>query len=90
MVFSTLFECKHCKQAFEPTNKRQRFCSAKCRAAAHYLPTKQSNAKRKEKRFQDRNRAKSLGFDGRYSGPGNSTGGWDKKPVAAKTQGEKQ
>lgn len=86
MDFSTLFECEHCKQSFQPKNKRQKFCSDHCRAAAHYLPTKLSNAKRKLKRFQDRNRAKSIGFDGRYGGTKNST---VDKHVAEKTQGEK-
>jgi hypothetical protein len=78
--FCTLFGCK---KPFRPTNKRQRFCSGKCRAASYYLPTKLANAVRKEAEylaelprknaeFASRNWHRSLGFDGRYGGPGNS------------------
>lgn len=72
MEISTLLECQHqhCKKPFQPTNKRQRFCCAKCRAAAAYLPTKLFN----DKRRLERRRAISMGFDGRYGGPRNIQG----------------
>lgn len=76
MTFSTLLECGHCRNPFQPTNKRQRFCTSNCRAKAAYLPTKLLNREKKEARFKARNRAKSLGFDGRHSGPENKTGGF--------------
>jgi hypothetical protein len=75
MNFSTLLECEfsECKKTFQPTNKRQRFCSTKCRAAAKYLPTKLRNREQKLIRFRERNRARALGFDARYGGPRNSS-----------------
>ena len=73
MSFSTLLGCQHCKQPFQPSNKRQRFCSAKCRAAANYLPVKLLNQDRKLARFRIRRGAIALGFDGRSSGPVNSS-----------------
>jgi hypothetical protein len=70
---STLLGCgfEFCQKAFKPTNKRQRFCSAKCRAAAKYLPLKMFNIETKNARFARLNRDRSLGFDGRYGGPQN-------------------
>jgi hypothetical protein len=79
MVISTLF-CGYCHQPFQPTNKRQRFCSARHRAAANYLPTKMDNETkrladlpRKNEEFASRNRDRSIGFDGRYGGPENTS-----------------
>jgi len=73
MQISRLLDCQHCKQPFQPTNKRQRFCSAKCCAAANYLPVKLFNQDRKLARFRIRRRAIALGFDGRSGGPVNSS-----------------
>ncbi len=78
MQISTLF-CSHCKQQFKPTNKRQRFCCANCRAAEHYAPIKLTNEERRhfndERQFAkclaDR-RDESMSFDGRGGGPQNS------------------
>jgi hypothetical protein len=65
-----------CRRPFTPTNKRQRFCTAKCRAAAHYLPKKIAAQQRKDAAqpqkndlFRARNRDRALGFDSRYTGP---------------------
>src|SRR5437588_517952 len=74
-LICALFECR---KKFTPTNRRQRFCSGRCRAAASYLPAKRANeAKRrmslplKNAKFKELNRDRSLGFDGRYGGPAN-------------------
>jgi hypothetical protein len=73
---STLLTCLNCCDEFTPANRRQRFCSGRCRAAAAYLVTKRTNeAKRlaalpqKNADFVGFNRDRSLGFDGRYGGP---------------------
>ena len=73
MSFSTLLGCSRCEQLFQPTNKRHRFCSAKCRAAANYLPVKLFNRERKNAKFAALNRDRAIGFDGRQSGPENSS-----------------
>jgi len=71
---STLFcAFSGCQKPFQPTNKRHRCCSDKCRAAAHYLPTKLRVLRRRNTRFRSRNRDRALGFDGRYGGPTNYT-----------------
>jgi hypothetical protein len=74
MSFSTLLEleCQHCKHPFQPTNKRQRFCSAKCRAAASYLPILQVNQERKKKLYAAGRKYKTLEFDGRSGGSNNT------------------
>jgi hypothetical protein len=69
---STLLQCEYCNRSFEPKNKRQRFCEAKCRAAAYYLPILLFNRERKNARFAALSRDKALGFDGCYNGPPNS------------------
>jgi len=61
----------NCGKAFTPTNRRQRFCSPRCRAAGHYAPTKAANFREKLARFRQRRRSVSLGFDGRHGGPVN-------------------
>src|SRR5438874_231463 len=75
MNFSTLLECEYCecKQPFQPTNKRQRFCSANCRAAASYLPIKLFNTEVRNAKFAALNRDRAIGFDGRHSGSENSS-----------------
>lgn len=65
-IFCTFLNCR---KPFAPTNKRQRFCSARCRSAARYLPLKLATQRRKNARFRARNRDRALGFDGKYSGP---------------------
>jgi hypothetical protein len=60
-----------CRETFVPANRRQRFCSDRCRAAAHYLPLKRAKQERKNARLRALNRDRSLGFDGRYGGPAN-------------------
>ena len=60
-----------CGRPFTPTNRRQRFCSARCRSAARHLPMKLEAQERRNARLRARNRDRSLGFDGRYGGPVN-------------------
>jgi len=56
-----------CKQPYHPRSKVHRFCSAQCRAAAHYLPAKQAVLNRKNAEFAARNRDRTLDFDARYT-----------------------
>jgi hypothetical protein len=60
----TLLFCAFCKQQFQPTNKRQRFCTSKCRVDAHREPHR---AKRRRwtaaRRFY-----RVMEFDGRITG----------------------
>ena len=69
-LICALFECS---KEFTPTNRRQRFCSGRCRAAASYLLKKRANEakrlKQKNEEFAAFNYDRSLGFDGRYGGP---------------------
>jgi hypothetical protein len=67
--------CSECGAVFEAKNKRQHCCSDKCRQKAYrkspaykailYKKRRQRWAPRNE-RFQQRNRYRSLAFDGRY------------------------
>ena len=75
-------DCPNCGEAFETKSKLQRFCSGACRQAAYReSPAYQARLYKKRcerwapknERFQRRNRARSLGFDGRYGGLLNSS-----------------
>jgi hypothetical protein len=77
-----------CQKPFSPSNKRQRFCSGRCRAANSYFPTKQDVQVRKNKKFASRNYHNSLGVDGRYGGPGNS--GFESMPASVVMLTEQQ
>jgi hypothetical protein len=59
--------CQKCGKDFEPTNRRQRFCNATCRVAAH----RASNPKpepRPLKFYLNQRTGISLSFDGRTCG----------------------
>jgi hypothetical protein len=75
-----------CQKPFSPSNKRQRFCSGRCRAANSYFPTKQAVQVRKNTEFASRNCFRSLGVDGRYGGPGNSCSGFVSASVVMLTE----
>jgi hypothetical protein len=78
---TVLRNCEKCGVEFKPV-KRQRFCSNGCKQAAYRAsPAYQARLYKKRcerwaprnEKFQRRNRARSLGFDGRYGGPLNSS-----------------
>jgi hypothetical protein len=62
-----------CGKSFAPVKRYQRFCSASCRGKHHYAPRKKETEERRQERrnarFRDRNRDRSLCFDGHYGGP---------------------
>jgi hypothetical protein len=60
----TLF-CAFCKKSFHPANRRQRFCTPKCRVDAHREPQRAKHRRWDAARLRD----KTLEFDGRYVGP---------------------
>lgn len=68
IAFCTL---SNCTNSFK-LRKGKCFCSARCRAASAYAPTKAANAasklKEQNEKFKATNRDRSISFDGRYSG----------------------
>lgn len=66
----TLFPCAHCSKPFTPTNKRQRFCSGKCRVDAFREPQRA-----KHRRWDAaRNFYRTMAFDGRVTGSKRNVG----------------
>lgn len=70
--------CAECGTAFESKSPRHKCCSGACRqkayrrSPAYRARLDQQKAARFERRlyrYQRRNRARALGFDGRYGGP---------------------
>lgn len=56
--------CPQCGKDFEPANRRQRFCGATCRVAAH-----RENNRALARQFKtERHSAFGMSFDGRFSG----------------------
>ena len=56
--------CPQCGKDFEPTNRRQRFCSATCRVAAHRARERETELKFQ----QERRSGLGMSFDGRFNG----------------------
>jgi len=70
--------CDFCGDEFVPTNRRQTTCSGRCRTAKCRQPSRvqrQLDEPRREAWNVEKNRYKSLEFDGRFAGPDNEFAG---------------